>query len=63
MHNFWKEHVALRVTLIALAFVIGMVLVIAGWKMTGELKGLGIMILGILLLLVSLFIYNRPYED
>ena len=63
MHNYWKEHVALRVTLIALAFVLGMVLIIAGWKMTGELKGLGIMIIGIILLLVSLFIYNRPYED
>ena len=63
MHNFWKEHVALRVTLIALAFVLGMVLIIAGWKMTGELKGLGIMIAGIILLLLSLFIYNRPYED
>ena len=63
MHNYWKEHVALRVTLIALAFVLGMVLIVAGWKMTGELKGLGIMIIGIILLLLSLFIYNRPYED
>ena len=63
MHNYWKEHVALRVTLIALAFVLGMVLIIAGWKMTGELKGLGIMIVGIILLLTALFIYNRPYED
>ena len=63
MHNYWKEHVALRITLIALAFVLGMVLIIAGWKMTGELKGRGIMIIGIILLLLSLFIYNRPYED
>ena len=63
MHNYWKEHVALRITLIALTFVLGMVLIIGGWKMTGELKGLGIMIVGIILLLLSLFIYNRPYED
>ncbi len=63
MQKFWKEHVALRVTIIALTFILGMVFVVAGWKMTGELKGLGIMLGGVLLLLLSLYIYNRPYED
>ncbi len=63
MQKFWKEHVALRVTLIALAFILGMVLVIAGWKLTGELKGLLIMLAGLVLLLAALYIYNRPYQD
>ena len=60
--NFWKEHVALRGILIALFFVIGMVLTIVGWKMTGELLGLGIMLLGIIFLLTALFVYNKPYQ-
>ena len=44
--NFWKNHTTLRGVLIVLFFVIGMVLTIAGWKMTGQLKGLGIMLVG-----------------
>ena len=35
--NFWKNHATLRAVLIALFFVLGMVLTITGWKMTGEL--------------------------
>lgn len=60
--NFWKNHTALRVTLIILFFVIGMVLTIAGWKMTGKLKGLGLMLVGIIFLLTALFVYNKPYS-
>lgn len=60
--KFWKEHVGLRMTLIALFFVVGLFLVIAGWKMTGELVGLGIMIVGVVFLLVALSIYNKPFE-
>ena len=48
--------------LIALFFVIGLVLTIFGWKMTGELVGLGIMLVGIILLLTALFVYNHPYR-
>ena len=59
--NFWKEHVKLRVSLIALFAIVGLILVIIGWKMTGELLGLGIMILGVILLLAALFIYNKPF--
>ena len=39
-----------------------MVLTIAGWKMTGQLKGLGIMMVGIVFLLTALFVYNAPYR-
>ena len=60
--DFWKEHIKLRVLLIALFFVLGLVCVISGWKMTGELVGLGIMILGVVLLLTALLVYNKPYE-
>ena len=60
--NFWKEHVTLRVTLIALFFIAGLALVIRGWKMTGQLAGLGIMILGVIFLLTALSVYNKPYE-
>ncbi|MBQ8856723.1 MAG: hypothetical protein IJ024_01115 [Lachnospiraceae bacterium] len=59
--EFWKEHVKLRVALIAAFFVVGLILVVSGWKMTGELAGLGIMIVGVILLLAALFIYNKPF--
>ena len=59
--NFWKEHVVLRLVLIAAFFVGGLVLVIGGWKMTGEMAGLIRMVIGVLSLLVALYIYNKPY--
>ena len=60
--NFWKEHATLRGVLILLFFVIGMVLTIVGWKMTGKLLGLGLMLVGIILLLTALLVYNAPYR-
>ena len=59
---FWKNHEKLRALLIALFFVLGIVLTIVGWKMTGKLEGLGLMLLGIVLLLVALFVYNAAYR-
>ena len=59
--NFWKEHVVLRLVLIAAFFVVGLVLVIGGWKMTGEMAGLIRMVIGVLMLLAALYIYNKPY--
>ena len=58
----WKNHEKLRMVLIALFFVLGLVLTVAGWKMTGELKGLGIMCVGIVFLLTALFVYNSAYN-
>ena len=60
--NFWKNHAALRAVLIAIFFVLGMVLTIAGWKMTGQLVGLGIMLVGVVFLLTALFVYNALYK-
>ena len=61
--RFWQNHPALRVVLMAVLFVLAMALIVAGWKMTGELAGLGIMVVGVLLLLVVLALYNEPYRD
>ena len=38
-------------------------LVIGGWKMTGQLAGLGIMLVGLVLLLTALLLYNKPFEE
>ena len=61
--NFWKENVTLRMTLMTVFFVLGMVLVVSGWKMKGSLTGLGIMVVGVILLLTALLVYNKAYED
>ena len=60
--NFWKNHLGLRATLIILFAAVGMTLTLVGWKMTGKLEGLGLMLLGIILLLVALFVYNAAYR-
>lgn len=63
MTHFWKKHTVLRLILIALFFIAGLVMVILGWKMTGALKGLGLMCVGTLSVLLALFVYNAPFED
>ena len=59
---FWKNHEKLRAILITLFFVLGIVLTVVGWKMTGRLEGLGIMCVGMVFLLTAMFIYNAPYS-
>ena len=61
--NFWKEHTTLRGILIVLFFVIGMILTVSGWKMTGQLAGLGLMLVGVVFLLAALFVYNAAYKN
>ena len=61
--NFWKNHTTLRGLLIAVFFVVGMILTISGWKMTGKLLGLGLMLVGIVFLLAALFVYNALYKN
>ena len=60
--NFWKNHTALRMALIVLFFAVGMTLTLVGWSMTGKLLGLGLMLVGIVLMLTALFVYNAPYK-
>ena len=61
--NFWKEHTALRLVLMLATFVLGIFLLIYGWKQTGQLGGLGLMLAGVVLLLATLALYNKPFED
>ena len=63
MKTFWKNNPALRIVLMLVLFVLSIALVTAGWKMTGQLAGLGIMLLGVALLLAVLALYNAPYQD
>ncbi len=63
MKAFWKDHSALRIVLMIVLFVLSIALVVAGWKMTGQLAGLGIMLVGVALLLAVLAIYNATYQD
>ena len=63
MKTFWKTHPALRIVLMIVLFVLSIALVVAGWKMTGQLTGLGIMLVGVALLLAVLTIYNATYQD
>ena len=60
--NFWKKPIPLRAVLIVLFFIVGLVLTIVGWKMTGHLLGLGLMLLGVIFLLTALFVYNALYK-
>ena len=59
---FWKNHEKLRAILIALFFILGIVLTVVGWKMTGKLEGLGIMCVGMVFLLTAMCVYNAPYS-
>ena len=63
MKTFWKNHPTLRMVLMQVLFVLAVVLVVSGWKMTGQLAGLGIMLVGVALLLAVLAIYNATYQD
>ena len=60
--NFWKNHLVLRAILIVLFFVAGLALTLVGWSMTGELLGLGIMLVGMVLLVTALMVYNALYK-
>ena len=60
--KFWKNHPILRAVLMLLFFAVGVALTIVGWKMTGELLGLGLMLVGVVFLLAALFVYNALYK-
>lgn len=60
--NFWKKHVMLRTVLMIVFFAAGLALVFVGWSMTGKLYGLGLMMVGIVLMLTTLLLYNKAYQ-
>ena len=61
--NYWKEHKQLRILLMLVTFVLGLVLIIRGWMMTGQMAGLGLMLVGVVLLLVTLYLNNARFAD
>ena len=61
--NFWKEHSQLRIILMLVTFVLGMVLIVCGWRMTGQMAGLGLMLVGVALILATLYLYNARFAD
>lgn len=63
MQQFFKNNEVLRMVLIAVLVVLSFVMLISGWKMTGQLAGLGIMIVGVFVLVLALMIYNAPFTD
>lgn len=60
--KFWKEHASLRLVIMIVFFVAGLALVAFGWTMTGEAAGLLIMLVGLVLLLAALLVYNKAFE-
>lgn len=60
--KFWKEHMFLRAAVIIALFALGLAGIITGWRMTGSLMGLAVMLAGLALLLAALKVYNRPFE-
>ena len=61
--EFWKNNPALRIALMLIMFAAGFALMIFGWKMTGQMKGLGLMLVGLALLLCTLYLYNTRFAD
>lgn len=59
--SFWKKHRALRAILMTAFFAAGLILVLSGWGLTGQLAGLGWMMIGIFCLLLSLLFYNLGF--
>ena len=61
--EFCKENPGLRIGLMLISFLAGLGLLIYGWQQTGQLSGLGLMLVGVLLLLVTLWLYNKAFQD
>lgn len=59
----FKADSKLRIVLMILSFLGGLALVLLGWGFTGQMLGLIIMLLGVVLLLLALLFYNFPYKN
>ena len=62
MIEFWKEHKTLRLVLLTVLFAAGVALIVLGWKLTGQLKGLGLMLGGVAALILARYLYNKPFQ-
>ena len=61
--KYWKEHRTLRAVLMLATFLLGIALMVYGWTLTGKLSGLGLMLVGVALLLVTLWLYNARFAE
>ncbi len=61
--QFWSENPGVRMALMLATFVGGLLLMFYGWTLTGQLGGLGLMLAGVALLLGTLYLYNKPFQD
>ena len=61
--KYWKEHRTLRAVLMLATFLLGIALMLYGWSLTGKLGGLGLMLVGVALLLVTLWLYNARFAE
>lgn len=61
--KFWKDHAALRIVLMILFFVAGLALVLYGWSLIGKMTGLILMLVGVILMLTTLLIYNQRFTS
>ena len=58
--KFWKTHQTLRMGLMGLLFLAGLALVVGGWRETGKLMGVAVMLVGVWGLLTALINAHRP---
>ena len=49
--------------LMGLLFLAGLALVVGGWRETGKLMGVAVMLVGVALLLLALLLSNKPFEE
>lgn len=61
--NDLKNRPVIRILTIAACFVVAVVVVIDGWKRTGQMSGLVEMMVGLGVLLTALAIYNHPFKE
>ena len=61
--NYWENHLKLRSLLMLVTFAAGIGLLVFGWTLTGQMRGLLLMLLGVAFLLTTLNLYNQRFQE
>ena len=61
--NYWENHLKLRSLLMLVTFIAGIGLLVFGWTLTGQMRGLLLMLLGVAFLLATLNLYNQRFQE